>query len=93
MVGYARISTVKQGEPLKTQQEALFDAGREAKHVFVDKISCAKWSRPALNRTLEFMHEGDTLAVTRPERLGRNVREAILTIADLGARGMNVRGL
>lgn len=92
-VGYARVSTTRQGESLKTQREALVAAGCDAKHVYADKISGAKWSRPELDKALAFMREGDTLVVTRLDRLGRNVRETILTMADLGERGINVQVL
>lgn len=92
-IGYARVSTSRQGESLKTQRQALLDAGCDPQHVYADKISGAKWARPELDRALAFMREGDTLVVTRLDRLGRNVRETILTIADLGDRGMNVRVL
>lgn len=93
LIGYARVSTATQGESLKTQRQALLDSGCDPKHIYADSISGAKWSRPELDKALEFMREGDTLVVTRLDRLGRNVRETILTIADLGDRGMNVRVL
>lgn len=92
-IGYARVSTARQGESLKTQRDALVAAGCDAKHVYADKISGAKWSRPELDKALAYMRDGDTLVVTRLDRLGRNVRETILTIADLGDRGINVRAL
>lgn len=93
LIGYVRVSTARQGESLKTQRQALLDSGCDPKHIYADTISGARWSRPELDKALEFMREGDTLVVTRLDRLGRNVRETILTIADLGDRGMNVRVL
>ncbi len=92
-IGYARVSTARQSESLNTQREALVDAGCDPKHVYADKISGAKWSRPELEKALAFMREGDTLVVTRLDRLGRNVRETIMTISDLGERRMNVQVL
>lgn len=92
-IGYARVSTARQGESLKTQRDALVEAGCDPKHIYEDKISGAKWSRPQLDEALAYMREGDTLVVTRLDRLGRNVRETINTIAELGDRGMNVRVL
>ncbi|WP_255315503.1 recombinase family protein [Trueperella pecoris] len=93
LVGYARVSTSLQGESLKTQREALVAAGCDPQRVYIDEISGTMWSRPELVKALALMGEGDTLVVTRLDRLGRNVRETILTIADLGARGINVRVL
>jgi len=71
----------------------LVAAGCDARRAYAEKISGAKWSRPELDKALAFMREGDTLVVTRLDRLGRNVRETILTIADLDERGINVRVL
>ena len=39
------------------------------------------------------MRPGDTLVVTRLDRLGRSVRETVTTIADLAERDINVRVL
>jgi len=92
-IGYARVSTARQGESLKTQREALLAAGCDPQHIYADTISGSKWSRPELTKALEFMRPGDTLVVTRLDRLGRNMREAVNTIADLGQRDMNVKCL
>lgn len=92
-IGYARVSTSRQGESLKTQHDALVAAGCDPGHIYRDTISGSKWSRPQLTKALGFMRRGDTLVVTRLDRLGRNMREAVNTIADLGEREMNVKCL
>lgn len=92
-IGYARVSTSRQDGSLETQRDALLAAGCDPKHLYGDRVSGTKWSRPELDRALAYMREGDTLVVTRLDRLGRNMREAVNTIADLGERGMNVKCL
>ncbi|MCV7494832.1 recombinase family protein [Micrococcus luteus] len=92
-IGYARVSTSRQGESLKTQKAALVAAGCDPQHLYTDTISGTKWSRPELDQAFAYMSEGDTLVVTRLDRLGRNMREAVNTIAELGERGMNGRCL
>lgn len=92
-IGYARVSTARQEESLKTQREALVAAGCDPEHIYADKISGTRWSRPELDKALAYMRAGDTLVVTRLDRLGRNVRETILTVADLKERGVNVQVL
>ena len=32
-IGYSRVSTARQGQPLETQREALLDAGCDAQHL------------------------------------------------------------
>lgn len=92
-IGYARVSTARQGQPLETQREALIDAGCDPDHLYTDTISGTKWSRPGLAAALEYMRTGDTLVVTRLDRLGRNLHETIMTIADLAERESNVQVL
>lgn len=90
-IGYARVSTSRQSESLATQREALLQTGCDPEKFFSDVISGANWSRPGLDAALEFMRGEDTLVVTRLDRLGRNLYETVATIADLGARDINVQ--
>lgn len=92
-IGYARVSTARQGQSLDTQHEALINAGCDPDHLYSDTISGAKWSRPGLTEALEYMRPGDTLVVTRLDRLGRNLHETVTTIADLAERDINVQVL
>ncbi|HGK4675448.1 TPA: recombinase family protein [Kluyvera georgiana] len=70
-VGYARVSTT--GQSLDTQLEAL--SGCEK--IFREKISGAKDDRPELRAMLEFVREGDTVQVTKLDRLARNTRHLL----------------
>lgn len=87
LIGYARVSTARQGQSLDTQREALIDAGCDPKHIYTDTISGTKWQRPGLDDALAYMRPDDTLVVTRLDRLGRNLAETVNTIADLAERG------
>ena len=93
LIGYARVSTSRQGQSLDTQSKALIDAGCGPKHIYSDTISGAKWSRPGLDDALAYMRPADTLVVTRLDRLGRNMVETVTTISDLADRDINVRVL
>ena len=41
-IGYARVSTARQGQSLDTQHEALINAGCDPDHLYSDTISGAK---------------------------------------------------
>lgn len=71
LVGYARVSTT--GQSLDTQLEAL--SGCEK--IFKEKISGAKDDRPELQALLEFVREGDSVQVTKLDRLARNTRHLL----------------
>jgi DNA invertase Pin-like site-specific DNA recombinase len=65
IIGYARVST--DGQTLEAQQSALRAAG--ATKVFSEKISGAITDRKALARAIAALSSGDTLIVTRRDRL------------------------
>lgn len=46
LIGYARVSTARQGESLDTQCDALLDVGCDPAHFFSDTVSGSKWQRP-----------------------------------------------
>jgi DNA invertase Pin-like site-specific DNA recombinase len=89
LVGLARVSTDAQDAQL--QEDALNAAA--VVRIFTDKVSSRKHvsDRPGLVAALDYLREGDTLAVWQLDRLGRSTRE-ILTIADdLHSRGVGLR--
>lgn len=92
-LGYARVSTARQGESLETQRAALEAAGCDPAHIYPDTISGAQRDHPGLASAIGYARQGDTLVVTRIDGLGRNVRDAVMTIADLAERGINVQVL
>lgn len=69
LVGYARVSSVSQS--LEVQLDALTAAGCEK--VFAEKRSgTSTTGRDELRDALSFVREGDTLVVTRLDRLARS---------------------
>ena len=70
LVGYARVSST--GQSLDIQNEALAQAGCEK--VFAEKVSGSSTKdRIELAQAIDFVREGDTLIVTRLDRLARSV--------------------
>lgn len=93
LVGYCRVSTSKQSQSLEIQREALEDAGCSKERIYTDTISGAKWDRPGLEAAKDFLRDGDSLVVTRLDRLGRSIAEVVRTVADLSAEGISLRVL
>ncbi|PRY24058.1 recombinase family protein [Pseudosporangium ferrugineum] len=90
-LGYARVSTVKQN--LDRQIAALRDAGIPAEHIYTDKKTGATVEREGLDGLLKYARRGDTLVVYTLDRLGRNLREVLNLVHDLGERGIGVRSI
>lgn len=93
LLGYARVSTGHQS--LDQQTDALTAAGVPAERVYSDKLTgtSTKEQRPGLAAVLDYAREGDTIVVVGIDRLGRNAAEVMLTIRDLGERGVALRSL
>jgi DNA invertase Pin-like site-specific DNA recombinase len=77
-VGYARTSTLDQQAGLEAQIRDLIAAGCEK--IFREQVS-AVGRRPKLEAALDFIREGDTLVVTKLDRLARSTQH-LLQIAD-----------
>jgi DNA invertase Pin-like site-specific DNA recombinase len=88
LIGYARVSTSDQNPD--HQIDALLRAGVDRDHVHVDTASGAKASRPKLDLVMQLLREGDTLKVTRLDRLSRSVLHLVTLGADLRERGIGL---
>ena len=84
LYGYARVSTADQD--LAIQEERLRAAGCAV--VRAEKRSGAdRAGRTELRLLLDFLHPGDTLVVTRIDRLARSVRDLQDIVHELKAKG------
>lgn len=86
-IGYGRTSTAEQEAGLEAQIRDLQAAGCEK--VFSERVSSVA-QRPALKEALAFLREGDTLVVTKPDRLARSTIDLLATVRDLEARKINL---
>ncbi|MDO9362352.1 MAG: recombinase family protein [Sphingopyxis sp.] len=90
LVGYARVSST--GQSLDIQNEALAEAGCEK--IFAEKMSGRSTvDRAQLAMAIDFVREGDTLIVTRLDRLARSVGDLHQIIGKLTDKGAEFRCL
>ncbi|GAB7072142.1 recombinase family protein [Mycobacterium hodleri] len=82
-------------QSLDAQTDALTAAGVDAVRIYSDKLTgtSTKEQRAGLAAVLDYAREGDTIVVVGIDRLGRNAAEVMLTIRDLGERGIILRSL
>ncbi|MFI7049787.1 recombinase family protein [Streptosporangium sandarakinum] len=88
LFGYARISTPDQNPD--HQIDALLRAGVERDNIYLDRASGAKASRPQFDIVLRMLRSGDTLKVTRLDRLSRSVLHLVTLGAELRMRGIGL---
>lgn len=89
-VGYARVSSSSQN--LEIQLQSLRDAGCEK--VFSEKVTRTSLKqREALQECLDWLREGDTLVVTRLDRLARSGRDLHDVVAQLSSKDVGFQCL
>jgi len=89
LVGYARVSTAEQNPA--HQADALTRAGVAPADIRTDIASGAKASRPQLDLVLRLLRDGDTLVITRLDRLGRSLLHLVILGAQLRDRGVGLQ--
>jgi len=84
-IGYARVSTT--GQDLTVQRNALAALGVEAERVYVDHgLTGTNRARPGLKEALAACRAGDTLVVTKLDRLARSLPDARDIVDELTTR-------
>ena len=82
MVGYARVSSL--GQDLAVQLEKL----KRCDKVFKEKRSGIDAGRPELKACLDYLRDGDTLLVTKLDRLARSTPDLYRIVSQLTERGI-----
>ena len=92
--GYARVSTkgqARDGNSLEAQTKELLSNG--ASEVISDAYTGSVMDRPELDRLLKRLKRGDTLMVTKLDRIARSLTQGIELINGLSKRGIKVHVL
>ncbi len=92
LIGYARVST--KGQSTDRQEADLLAAGVRRDDLYLDHgVSGARASRPAFDRSMAALHDGDTLVVATLDRLGRSTQNMLAFADELRARGAGLQVL
>lgn len=89
LVGYVRVSTL--GQNLDVQLERLQAAG--ATKLFVEKRSGLDGDRAELSQCLSYLREGDTLVVTKLDRLARSTLHLHTIVERLASKNVGFKVL
>ena len=92
IIGYARVSTkgqLKEGHSIEVQTRNILDK-YDGAEVRVEQYTGATMDRPIFNKLIEDLKQGDTLVVTKLDRLARNTVEGISIVQELFNKGISV---
>ena len=88
-IGYARVSTA--GQDLTAQRDGLAALGVDTDRIYVDHgLTGTSRARPGLREALAACRAGDTLVVTKLDRLARSVPDARDIVDELTDRGVRL---
>ena len=87
--GYARVSTKNQDLEVQLQQLQA----ENCEVIYKEKFTGTNMEREELKKVLSLLKDGDTLVVTKLDRLARNTKEGIAIIDDLFKRNIKVHVL
>jgi len=89
--GYVRVSTkgqAKDGNSIEAQRDLLQQNG--ATEIYIDSFTGTKSSRPELDKLLKELQPGDTLIVTKLDRVARSLNQGSQLINELLQRGIKI---
>jgi DNA invertase Pin-like site-specific DNA recombinase len=91
VLGYMRISTLKEEQTFNRQEAQLKEAGVEA--IYADRMSGAKRSRPALDEMLNDLQAGDTVIIVEVARLSRSTKDLLDIVQIIKDKGAALKSI
>ena len=82
-IGYARVSTTEQGASIEAQKRDLGIVG--CQEIFFEEVSAVQ-KREELEKLLRFIRKGDSLVVTRLDRLARSITDLLKIVETLESK-------
>lgn len=95
IIGYCRVSTrgqLTEGHSLEVQKQDIL-ARYENAHIETEQYTGTTIERPIFNKVIDDLKQGDTLVVTKLDRLARNTVEGIQIVQKLFNKGVAVHVL
>ena len=90
-LAYIRVSSV--GQSLEVQRDKVTASGVEPKNVFEEKRSGLDTGRPELKACLRSLRKGDTLVITKIDRLARSAVDLLGIVRELEKDGVALKVL
>lgn len=89
LVGYARTSTVDQIAGFEAQILSLRELGCEK--IFSEQVSSVAAIKPNREAMLDYVREGDSIVVTKVDRLARSMSDLMAIVSRLQRKNVDLR--
>ena len=86
--GYIRVSSCSQN--LESQHDDLVKYGVSPENIYADKVSGVKDVKENLNKLMAKIQSGDTLVVSRWDRISRSLQQLLNIVEDLTSKNINL---
>lgn len=91
LIGYARVSTVDQN--LDRQIDQLIEKGVDKRNIYQEKVTGTKKDRPALNKMLDELQEGDVVLITDLTRISRSTPDLLAIFDKIKEKGGAIKSI
>lgn len=91
LIGYARVSTVDQN--LDRQIDQLIEKGVDKRNIYQEKVTGTKKDRPALNKMLDELQEGDVVLITDLTRISRSTPDLLAIFDKIKEKGAAIKSI
>lgn len=91
LIGYARVSTADQN--LDRQIDQLIEKGVDKRNIYHEKVTGTKKDRPALNKMLDELQEGDVVLITDLTRISRNAPDLLAIFDKIKEKGAAIKSI
>ena len=91
LIGYVRVSKADGSQVHDLQRDALVASGVKEDRIYEDTASGRRDDRPGLAACLKALRGGDTLAVWKLDRLGRDLKHLVTLVDDLTRREVGLK--
>ncbi|MDG5789656.1 recombinase family protein [Evansella sp. AB-P1] len=89
LIGYMRVSTVKEEQTFNRQEAQLIDCDK----LYSDRVSGAKRERPELNKMLQELQAGDTVLIVSIDRLSRSTADLLEIVSIIKDKGASLKSI
>lgn len=91
IIGYARVS--QQGQNLDRQIDMLIEYGVDKRNIYQEKMTGTKKDRPALNKMIEELQDGDVVVIADLTRVSRSTKDLLMILDMIKEKNASIKSI